>query len=260
MHYGSIVGMTQYYRPACLAKKEERKSLVSFAEVDDTLLFDPSFPTQSLSCPDFNYDHTDESESEDEEFMKLPDPAKEACDEKLREDKVEKKDEKKSKNVKEAVKKSKKETSKKSKKETSKKNKKQTKQDTDAKLRKPTSLNECVQKENEENREVEKSTEKTNHIEKQEASVLVERTTDIVQGKSSLVERDNKEYVGSLFSFDAANEYVAPRIRSKETCMVIQRATDHFQKKSSTLERDSRQLGKAKNLVASRLAMFEARS
>ena len=69
MHYGSIIGMTQFYRPAAaMPKKEEeekqRKILVSFAHENDTFYFDPSFPTQSLSCPDFNYDPTEESDTE----------------------------------------------------------------------------------------------------------------------------------------------------------------------------------------------------
>ena len=65
MHYGSIIGMTQYYRPAAaMSEKEERKTVISFGE-NDTCYFDPSFPTKSMSCPDFNYDHTEESDSED---------------------------------------------------------------------------------------------------------------------------------------------------------------------------------------------------
>mmetsp|Transcript_4027 Transcript_4027/g.7738 ORF Transcript_4027/g.7738 Transcript_4027/m.7738 type:complete len:229 (-) Transcript_4027:174-860(-) len=217
MQYGSIVGMTQYYRPACLKKKEERKSLVSFAETNDTLLFDPSRPTRSLSCPDFDYD-PDESDSEDEKIEKLPDP-------------IEKKADK------------------------NKKGQNQTKQDTKVERVNPGDTNACVQKED---RKAAKPTTKTS---KKWAKVSLAPKSDIVQEKKSTitVERDHKEFVGSLFSFDAANEYVAPRMRSKETCMVIQRATDHLQNKNSTLERDRRQLGKAKNLVAARLAIFESR-
>ena len=213
--------MTQYYRPACLANKEERKSLVSFAEADDTLLFDPDFPTRSLSCPDFNYDHEEESESEDEKIEKLSDP-------------IEKKA------------------------EDTQKGKNESKQDTNVETAVNSgNANTCVEKESQ---KVAKPTKKVSE-KSSKVATLETKKTDVVQEKESTtpLERDNKEFVGSLFSFDAANEYVAPRIRSKETCMVIQRATDHLQK-SSTLERDRRQLGKAKNLVAARLAMFETRS
>jgi len=213
MHYGSIIGMTQYYRPTCLAKKEDRQSLVSFAEVDDTLLFDPSFPTQSLSCPDFDYHH-EESDTKDEKFEKL------------------------------SVVTAKKEQSSAS-----------AKEQTHVEHVNPTSANLCVQREK---LNATKSNEKAS---KGGAKGLVETKTDKVRKNSaSTVERDGKELVGSLFSFDAANEYVAPKSRSKEICMVIHRATDPMQKMNSTLERDRRQLGKAKNLVASRLAMFESRS
>ena len=70
MHYGSIIGMTQYYRPSYAApspkKIEPRKTMVSFAKEDDTFYFDPSFPPKSLSCPDFKYNPKEDDELENE--------------------------------------------------------------------------------------------------------------------------------------------------------------------------------------------------
>ena len=60
-HYGSIVGMTEYYRPPYARKKQERKSLISFADEDDTIIYDPDSPTKSLSCPGFSV-HMDQVE------------------------------------------------------------------------------------------------------------------------------------------------------------------------------------------------------
>jgi chromosome segregation ATPase len=255
MQYGSIVGMTDVYNRDCANQRRaassrllrERVSLVKFADVADTMIFDPELSAMSMSCSSFNYDASEEDKSLQEEKSK-----KKAKDESIRKlsrsvedlserlDKVAKDSQRDLKKIKKKASEKKKEI----RKETKKKVAKEREMMLEVRSRQVDDLqdiNQEARKESEERRKKMQNEKKTSHG-LQEECLLIVRKTKTLQKQVGTLERDNAQLTET-------KDLVSAQISRFESL----KKEDSNSTKGSSYQYDARS-GKRHNHVGSVLA------
>jgi chromosome segregation ATPase len=199
MQYGSIIGMTDVYNRNCDNQRRaassrllrERVSLVKFADVADTMIFDPELSAMSVSCRNLNYDPNEEKKAKTakEESIRMLSQSVEDLSDRL--EKVAKDSQRDLKKIKTKASEKKKEIRKQTKKKVAKEQEKvlevRSRQVGDVR-----DINQQVHKENEERRKKKQKEKKKSHA-LQEECLLIERKTKGVQKQVGTLQRDNAQ-------------------------------------------------------------------